>query len=138
MTRLLVCTFVCLLFASPAHAQDNPLSAMWPFGKKKAATRSYDNVNPFAKTKKTSDKTFGLPSPTKLIDRAEKSTGSMFQKTRESLKGVQDFGKSLNPFASKGKSKPKKSLLDTFFPKQPVDSTPATMNDFMNLKRPKY
>ena len=143
MIRVFSHTLVCLLLASvtsTVHAQDNPLGALWPFGKGKAATPSFNNIDPFkSPTTSSPSKTLGLPSPMKMIDSAEKKTGAMFRKTRDSLKDMQNFGKSLNPFAKPAKPKAKKSLLDTFFPKQPVQaSSPSTMNDFMKLKRPKF
>lgn len=143
MNRVFCHAFLCLLFASvstTASAQDNPLSALWPFGKGKTSTSSFSNIDPFkSPTTTAGDKTLGLPSPMKMIDDAEKKTGAMFRKTRESLKGMQNFGKSLNPFSKATNSQPKKSLLDTFFPKLPVEAgSPSTMGDFMKMKRPKF
>ena len=145
MKRILVFTLFCLLSTSTAYAQDNPFASIWPFSKSKPATPSCKVMNPFAGTRTATgneDKTFGIPSPTKIIDKAEETTEAAFQKTRETWKGVQDFGKSLNPFTAKTtnqKERPKKSLLDTIFPKQPVQpSTPATVNDFLKLDRPKF
>ena len=145
MKRILVFTLFCLLSVPAAHAQDNPFATLWPFGKDKAETPSFKVMNPFVGTRTATgqeDKTFGIPSPTEIIDKAEEKTGAAFQKTRETWKGVQDFGKSLNPFTAKPTTKqrgPKKSLLDTIFPKQPVQpSSPATVNDFLKLDRPKF
>ena len=137
MKRSFVLTLVLCLFTSAAYADGNPLSAMWPFGNAKAKTPAFDAgrfSNPAAK-KKT-----GLPSPSGWIDRAEKSTNAAFKKTRETWKGMQNFGKSLNPFVanSTGPKKQKKSLLDWIMPKQPVSKQPSTVNEFLSMDRPKY
>ena len=135
MKRVVICSLVCLLFSASAATAQNPLKKMWPFGKSKPASRSV------ASERSMSGRNTGMPSPMKWLDQAEKSTGAVFKSARKSLKGIQDIGKSLNPFAGNTagtKPQQKKSLLDTIFPKQPKDNTPLTMNDFMKLERPKY
>lgn len=146
MCRLIARTIVCFVIvsaSSSAYAEGNPFSALWPFGKSKATSPNFDNIDPFKSPSRpvSTDKTLGLPSPAKIIDGAEKRTNAVFKKTRESLKDIQAFGKSLNPFSGAGNAQPKqkKSLLDTIFPKQTAEvGSPATMNDFMKLKRPKF
>lgn len=141
MTRWLICTLITMALATSAHAQEkeNPFTKMWPFGKPKQTTPEF-GANPFKQvSKKSEGSSFSMLSPSKMFDKAGKGTDAMFKKTKSTFKGVSDFGKSLNPFAGKSKpSKPKKSLLDTIMPKQPVSSAPATMNDFMKMPRPKY
>ena len=137
MKRLVISTLVCVLFSTAAANAQNPLKGMWPFGKNKS-TQTISSNRSVPKRK------VGIPSPGKWLDQAEKSTNAVFKSARNSLSSVKELGKSmngLNPFAgNKANSQPKqkKSLLDTFFPKQPKDDTPLTMSDFMKLKRPSY
>ena len=140
MKRMLICTFVCLMLSSVTNAQESRFKSLWPFGKDRATTPRFNNIDPFTATRKPvpEEKKFGFPSPTKMIDSAEKRTEAVFQKTRETWKGVQDLGKAMNPFAAKPKRKKKKSFLDTFFPKQPVTSGSATVNDFLEMDRPGF
>ena len=149
MKRFFVCTFVCLLLTSAAQAQDNPLGKLWPFGKGKEATPKFSGINPFdspvtsspaLKPARSNGSKFAMPSPTKLIDKAEQSTSAAFNKTRGTWKGVQDFGKSLNPFAAKPTPKKKRrSFVDMIFPKEPAEErTASTVNDFLKLKRPRF
>jgi hypothetical protein len=131
MYRTFICAIVCLFVASAAAHAENPLGAIWPFSKK-SSTPNFDKIDPFTSSKPTNRKsTLGLPNPSDLMDGAQ-------QQTRKAIKGVQDFGKSLNPFAKRS-SKPKASWLSKVLPKkQPVQGPPATMNDFMKLKRPRF
>ena len=76
------------LLAGPASAQTNPLKAMWPFGKKQKTIKPIshqdrDSINPFStgNNRSTPSKSFGLPSPSKWINKAEKTTDSFFKKT---------------------------------------------------------
>lgn len=145
MKRMVICTFAChLMLASIASAQDNRFKAMWPFGKdKKATTNSgFNTINPFTSPSKPAndDKPFAFPSPTKLIDKAEETTDTMIKKSRDTWKGMQDFGKSLNPFVAKSKPKPKRepkrSMIDRLLPKKKKDS--PTMGEFLTMKRPGF
>jgi len=135
--RALASALIVLLVVSVSSAIENPLKPLWPFGKSKQSALMLSS--PFSQQqKKTNDSFLGLPSPTQLIDKAEKQTNTVIKKTREGWQSAQNFGKSLMPF---GQSKPKakkKSWLDTLLPKQPVETGPATMGEFLNMKRPGF
>lgn len=140
MKRLLLSMFVLIITLNAANAQENPMKSLWPFGKPKTELPSFDSMNPFsgaAPARPTNNKsTFGLPSPTKWINQAQQKTDAAFQKTRL---GIQNVSKSLNPFsAAKPKKKKKASWLDTILPRKPVETSPATMDEFMQLKRPRF
>ena len=133
--RALASALICLFVVNVSIAAENPLKALWPFGKNKQPAPMFSN--PFtAPQKKTNDSFMGLPSPTQWIDKAEKQTNAVFKKTRENWQGAQNFGKSLNPFGQQKQKK--KSWLDVLLPKEPVNSGPATMGEFLNMKRPGY
>ena len=137
MKRSFVLTLILLLFTTATYADGNPLLAVWPFGNGKAKTPSFD-AGKFSKPAANKQKT-GFPSPSQWIDRAEKSTSAAFKKTRETWKGVQDFGKSLNPFVASSRSKKQKtSWLDRIMPKQSTSQQPSTVNEFLSMDRPKY
>ncbi len=85
---------------------------------------------------KTNDSFMGLPSPTQWINKAEERTNAVFQKTRQNWQGVQNLGKSLLPGSNPAAKK--KSWLDVLMPKQPVETGPATMGEFLNMKRPGF
>lgn len=138
MKRSFVLTLVLFLFTSATYADGNPLLAVWPFGNGKAKTPSFD-AGKFSKPEPKKQK-MGFPSPSRMIDRAEKSTSAAFKKTRETWQGMQDFGRSLNPFVANSSrpKKQKKSLLDLIMPKQPVSRQPSTVNEFLSMDRPKY
>lgn len=131
MQRLMICVLgCCLMSANVATAQDNPLKSMWPFNKMAKVTSP--------KRSNVESKMPSLPSPGKLIDAAQKRTDAVFAKTRSTWNGVKDLGNSLNPFSGAGGKAAKKSpsLLDRLLPKQPVSSTPATVGEFLQMKRP--
>lgn len=130
----------CLVFAlifgglnasSSTHAAENPLGDLWPF-KNKISLESF--TVPTAPPK---DKASGSlwDGPARLWNKAEKQTSQFMNKTKV---GLQDFGRGLNPF---GKPKPKvakKSWLDRFLPKQSEPAAPATVGEFLNMKRPGF
>lgn len=127
-----VCTAIVFLVGfqpSGAQAVENPFKSMWPFAKSNSVATS-----PFPKPAKTNNSL--LAAPSRFFDKAEKQTDALVQKTKDNFKGMQDFGKSMSPF---GKSKPqKKSFMDTLFPKKPVEPGPATVGEFLNMKRPGF
>lgn len=142
MSRILVCALVCLMLSGSTVHADNPLSALWPFSKKNAKP-SFDRIDPFngGGTPAKQSSMFSLPKPGKMMSGAQKQT-------KKALKGVQDFGKSLNPFAkrapkprstspAKGGSNWLTKMLPKKTPKQP-EGPAATMSDFMKLKRPRF
>ena len=141
MKRLFVVTLVLMFLSPPLYAEGNPFKTLWPFGQEKK-TPTFDLARftkPAPKPKKSS-KTLGLPSPTRMMDSAGKTTDAAVAKTKQTWKGMQDLGKSWNPFVSKA-PKPKKSKqswLDRLMPKQPKKSTPSTVNEFLSLDRPGY
>ena len=143
MKRMLICTLAChFTLSSIASAQGNVSKAIWPFGRDNQSTTNtgFNNINPFTSSTPPvkDEKLFGLPSPTKLIDKAQKTTDTMIQKTRDSWKGVLDFGKSLNPFSAKSEPKQKrKSMISMFLPKRKAKS-PATVGEFLTMDRPSF
>ena len=79
---------------------------------------------------------YGLAFTTQWINKAEERTNAVFQKTRQNWQGVQNLGKSLLPGSNPAAKK--KSWLDVLMPKQPVETGPATMGEFLNMKRPGF
>lgn len=140
MKRMVICTLACLLIATSSEAQESKFKSLWPFAKDKATPSKFSSINPFSSGTKpaASEKRFTWPSPTKMIDSAERRTESVFQKTRETWRSVQDLGRAMNPFAGSTAKKEKKSFLDTFFPKQEVNRSPADVNDFLSMDRPGF
>lgn len=119
-----------IIASSGVHGAENPFSSLWPFGKSKVTTPTF--ASPFAGSKKSKSGSF-FNGPSRFFEKAEKQTGVIFKKTKN---GLQDFGRSLNPFS---KPEPqKKSFLDRVFPKQPVDNGPSTVGEFLNMDRPGF
>lgn len=129
---IITSTLVVVFVAQSSIALDNPLKSFFP--PKKKSTPAFRH--PFAAQKqKKNEKFLGLPTPGTLFEKAE-------EQTRKSWSGMKSFSKSLNPFPqekAKSKSKTKKTTwVDRLFPKEPVDNGPATMGEFLNMKRPGF
>lgn len=124
---------VAISITSGVRAADNPFAGMWPFGKSTKSTPAFKS--PLQLPQKPASKSL-LSGPSRMLDKAGQQTNSFFAKTKDGFKGMQNFGKSMNPFSKPKQNK--KSLLDTMFPKQPVESGPATVGEFLNMKRPNF
>ena len=136
LTRNLICLLAIALSATSVTAADNPFGAVWPFGKSKESNPVF--TSPFAKSKKPTGSSL-MDSPSRLLKKADKTTDAFVKKTKDGWHGVQDFGRSMNPFSKQqAKKTKKKSFLDTVFPKHPVEKGPSTMGEFLTMKRPGF
>jgi hypothetical protein len=129
---------VCVVITSSASGQDG-LKKLWPFGGKSKNSRLSESNDYFDIKPVRTKKTLGLPSPTKMFDRVERGTGTVVDKTRKTFGGMQEFGKSLNPFTRNSKKTRKKESLwrrMMMMEQSKAHNNPATVTDFLALERP--